>query len=58
MVLKGKYKIKKCKITFDVRGSTGEQKYDGEINGDKIEFELRDKESKKSTKRMYTFYAL
>lgn len=58
MVLMGKYKIKKCKITFDVSGSTGEQKYEGEINGDKIEFELSDKASKKSAKRSYTFYAL
>jgi len=58
MVLTGKYKIKKCNITFDVAGSTGEQKYTGEINGDKIEFELKDKESKKSVKRSYTFYAL
>jgi hypothetical protein len=45
MVLTGKYKIKKCKITFDVSGNTGEQKYEGEINGDKIEFELIDKAS-------------
>lgn len=58
MVLKGTYKIKKCTIRFDVSGMTGEQSYNGEISGDKINFELENKESKKKTKRVYTFYAL
>lgn len=58
MVLKGKYKIKNCTIRFDVSGDTGEQSYEGEIAGDQINFELKNKESKKTTKRLYRFYAL
>ncbi|MCW3070420.1 MAG: hypothetical protein JWO44_310 [Bacteroidetes bacterium] len=58
MVLKGTYKVKKCVVRFSVSGMTGEQKYEGTINGNKIDFELKDKDSKKSTKRTYTFYAL
>lgn len=58
MVLTGKFKIKNCKISFKVSGMTGEQSYEGVIEGDKINFELKDKESKKSAKRTYTFYAL
>lgn len=58
MVLKGTYKLKKCAIKFHVSGMTGEQEYEGEIQGDNIEFDLRDKGSKQSTKRSYTFFAL
>ena len=58
MVLKGTYKLKKCGIRFSVSGMTGEQEYEGTVNGNKIDFELKDKSSKKSTKRTYTFYAL
>lgn len=58
MVLTGKYKIRKCSISFDVSGMTGEQSYEGTINGNTIDVILTDKESKKSTKRVYTFYAL
>jgi hypothetical protein len=58
MVLNGKYKLKKCKISFSVSGMTGEQIYEGEIQDDKINFKLRDEDSKKSVDRIYTFYAL
>ncbi len=58
MVLKGTYKIKKCGISFDVSGMTGEQKYQGVISGNTIEFDLKDKSSKKSAKRTYTFFVL
>jgi hypothetical protein len=58
MVLKGKYKIKKCSISFDVSGQTGEQSYEGEIEGNKINFQLKNKESKKGVSRSYTFFAL
>jgi hypothetical protein len=58
MVLKGTYKVKKCAIKFSVSGMTGEQSYEGEISGDRINFELSNKDSKKTAKRTYTFYAL
>lgn len=58
MVLKGTYKIKKCGIKFHVSGMTGEQEYEGEIDGEKIAFELKDKGSKQSTTRTYSFFAL
>ncbi len=57
-VLKGKYKIKKCKITFDVEGETGKQSYEGIVAGNSIEFKLTDKASKKSATRTYSFFAL
>ncbi|MBL7883022.1 MAG: hypothetical protein JNL69_03065 [Bacteroidia bacterium] len=57
-VLSGKYKIKKCKISFDVSGETGKQSYEGEIKGNTIELKLTDKATKKSTTRNYTFFAL
>lgn len=58
MVLKGNYKIKGCSIKFSVSGMTGEQSYEGEITGNDINFELKNKDSKKALKRTYTFYAL
>ena len=58
MVLKGKYKVKKCGISFDVSGMTGEQEYEGEIQGNVLNLEITDKESKKHVKRTYTFFAL
>ena len=58
MVLKGKYKIKKCGISFNVSGMTGEQEYEGDIQGNLLNLEITDKESKKHVKRTYTFYAL
>ena len=58
MVLKGKYKIKKCSISFDVSGMTGEQSYDGTIEDGKLNITLTDKESKKHATRIYTYYAL
>lgn len=58
LVLKGKYKIKKCDIKFEVSGMTGEQKYKGSINGDKINIRLTDGETKKTADRTYTFFAL
>lgn len=58
MVLKGKYKIKKCRISFDVSGATGEQSYEGDIAGDQINFELKAKDSKATAKRTYKYFAL
>ncbi|MCW3083105.1 MAG: hypothetical protein JWP12_471 [Bacteroidetes bacterium] len=58
MVLKGKYKIKKCTISFDVSGMTGEQSYTGTIEDGKLNITLTDKESKKHATRTYTYYAL
>ena len=58
MVLKGKYKIKKCAIKFEVEGVSGDQEYDGTISGDKIDFDIKDKKSKAVIKRTYTYYVL
>jgi hypothetical protein len=58
LVLKGAYKIKKCSVKFEVSGMTGKQEYEGEINGDTIDMELKDENSKKTIRRAYTFYAL
>ncbi len=58
MVLKGTYSIKKCAIKFEVSGMTGEQKYKGTVAGNTIDMELKDKASKKTAKRVYTFFAL
>jgi hypothetical protein len=55
MVLQGKYKLKKCKSVFTVKGATGEQKYQIEINPETLDAVITDKKSKKSTKRNYTF---
>lgn len=57
-VLKGKYKIKKCTVSFDVEGETGKQSYEGIIVGNAIDFTLKDKTSKKSTNRTYSFFVL
>jgi len=58
MVLKGKYKIKKCSVGFSVSGATGEQEYEGDVQGNQLNLTITDKESKKHTKRTYTFFAL
>jgi hypothetical protein len=58
MVLKGNYKIKKCSISFTVKGNSGEQDYEGEITSDKINFQIKNKDSKKGINRTYTFFAL
>ena len=58
MVLKGKYKIKKCDIKFEVTGLTGEQKYNGTIEDNTITVKLTDEASKKTATRTYTFFAL
>jgi len=58
MVLAGKYKIKKCSISFSVSGMTGEQSYEGSISGNKLQVTLTDGETKKSASRVYVFYAL
>jgi len=58
MVLKGTYKIKKCEIKFEVKGMTGEQTYKGTISDKTIEVKLTDYDSKKTVKRVYTFFAL
>jgi hypothetical protein len=58
MVLKGKYKVKKCGISFNVSGQTGEQSFEGEIAGNRISFTLKNKDSKKGINRTYTFFAL
>jgi len=57
-VLSGKYKIKKCTISFDVSGETGKQSYEGVIEGTTIKINLTDKATKKSTTRSYNFFAL
>jgi hypothetical protein len=58
MVLAGKYKLKKCDITFQVTGMTGEQKYNGSVGDNTISVKLTDEASKKTVTRTYTFYAL
>ncbi len=58
MVLSGKYKVKKCKIKFKVKGMTGEQEYKGIISGQSITFDLTDGKSKAVTQRTYTFVKL
>jgi hypothetical protein len=58
MVLKGTYKIKKCEISFSVTGQTGQQNYEGTIQGDKLVLNITNKETKKKTSRTYAFYAL
>jgi hypothetical protein len=58
MVLKGKYKIKKCDISFSVTGQTGEQDYEGTIEDNKIILTLTNKETKKHTNRSYSFFVL
>ncbi len=58
LVLKGTYKIKKCDLRFEVKGMTGEQKYNGTISGESITMKLTDKGSKKSATRTYNFVAL
>jgi len=58
MVLSGKYKIKGCSVKFQVKGMTGEQSYKGLINGQSINFELKDVASKATTQRLYTLVKL
>lgn len=58
MVLTGSYRIKKCKIRFDVSGMTGSQSYEGTISDNTLSVVITDEASKKSTSRTYTFYAL
>lgn len=58
MVLKGKYKIKKCDVTFTVSGMTGEQSYEGSIGDNMLNVTITDKDSKKHTQRSYVFFAL
>jgi hypothetical protein len=55
MVLNGKYKLKKCRTNFTVKGYTGEQKYVISAGSGSLEAEITDVKSKKSTKRTYTF---
>jgi hypothetical protein len=58
MVLAGKYKLKKCALSFEVKGMTGTQEYEGTVADDVLSFKLKDKESKKTASRSYTFFAL
>lgn len=58
MVLKGKYKIKKCTVSFSVSGQTGEQAYEGTVEDNKLILSITNKETKKSIKRTYAFFAL
>lgn len=55
MVLKGTYKLKKCKSGFTVKGYTGEQKYEITATPGSIDAHITDKQSKKTTTRTYTF---
>lgn len=57
-VLTGKYKISKgsCSIRFNVKGETGEQKYDGNLVSEKnIHLHIFNPADKSSTDREYHF---
>ncbi|MFL5754367.1 MAG: hypothetical protein ACJ76F_13230, partial [Bacteroidia bacterium] len=53
MVLSGKYKLKKCRSSFTVKGYSGEQKYVIVAGSGSLEAEITDVKSKKTTKRTY-----
>ncbi|MCC7302907.1 MAG: hypothetical protein IT233_09705 [Bacteroidia bacterium] len=57
-VLKGKYKIKKGKVKFSVKGDTGEQQFSGTIGCDKLEMTITDPLTKASTRRNYVLIPL
>ena len=53
MVLKGKYKKKKCNIRFKVKGETGEQSFEGTIMAGSITVIITDAKTKAQTQRVY-----
>ncbi len=53
MVLKGKYKKKKCNIRFKVKGETGEQSFEGSIMAGSITVTITDAKTKAQTQRVY-----
>lgn len=57
-VLSGKYKIKGCRLSFTVKGSTGSQKFSGEIQQGAIIVSITDGETKATTTRTYNFIAI
>ena len=57
-ILKGKYKIKGCKIKFSVKGETGSQKFSGIINTNSLNMHITDGATKAETDRVYDFVAL
>ncbi len=54
-ILKGKYKVKKGKVKFSVKGDTGEQKFEGIVGCDELKVTITDALSKASTERSYKF---
>jgi hypothetical protein len=58
MVLSGKYRVKKCNVSFNVKGMTGEIEYSGTVSNNDIQLKMTDQESKKSGSRTYSFFAL
>ena len=57
-ILKGKYKVKKARIKFSVKGETGEQKFEGTVGCDEITVTITDAKTKASTLRIYKFLPL
>ena len=57
-ILSGKYKIKGCKIKFDVKGETGSQKFSGTIGTGSLNMHIIDGATKAETNRVYNFVAL
>ena len=57
LVLKGTYKIKGCNIKFKAKGDTGEQDFNGTINGNELILEVKDAKTKAKTMRTYKFIA-
>jgi hypothetical protein len=53
MVLSGKYKLKGCKLSFKVKGDTGEQSFKGTLIGSSISVTVKDAKTKQSTDRSY-----
>lgn len=57
-VLTGKYKIKKGKLKFSVKGDTGEQVFEGTVGCDEIRVTITDPKTKASTLRIYKLIPL
>ncbi|MBC7861360.1 MAG: hypothetical protein IAF38_00215 [Bacteroidia bacterium] len=58
LMLHGKYKWKKCKSSFKVKGDTGEQHYNVEKKGENMVVTITDKGSGKTVTQTYSFYNL
>ena len=57
-ILSGKYKIKNCKIKFNVKGETGAQKFSGIISQNSLKMHITDGATKAETDRVYNFVSL